>query len=104
MTAGGRGRRARRVKRWAWATAFMAISPWAQAQTPGAVPLPNDPNVQVLEQLANAPDGRVDYAKVQIAIERALNPAFDAVPSTRNWTIGPTWFGRGCPRVRHPQT
>jgi Uncharacterized conserved protein len=56
----------------------MAISPWSQAQTPGAVPIPNDPNVRILEQLANPADGRVDYAKVQTTIERAVNPTFDA--------------------------
>lgn len=56
--------------------AFMAISSWAWAQTPGVVPIPDDPNVRVLEQLANAPGG-VDYAKVQTAIEHAVNPAFD---------------------------
>jgi len=67
--------------RWGCVITFMALSPWTQAQTPGAVPIPNanDPNVQVLEQLANAPDGRVDYAKVQTAVERVVNPAFDTV-------------------------
>lgn len=63
--------------RWWWVVCFMAISPWAWSQTPGAVSIPDDPNVHALEQLANAPDG-VDYAKVQTAIERAVNPAFDA--------------------------
>ncbi|WP_162258293.1 transglutaminase family protein [Frateuria sp. Soil773] len=57
--------------------AFMAASPWGWTQTPGTVPSPNDPNIQVLEQLANAQDG-VDYAKVQTAIERAVKSSFDA--------------------------
>lgn len=57
---------------------FMAISPWVWGQSLGPVPTPDNPNVRLLAQLANAPDGRVDYAKVQTAIERAINPAFDA--------------------------
>lgn len=66
------------IHRLCLAACFMAVAPWALSQTPGALPIPEDPNVRVLEQLANAPDG-VDYAKVQAAIERAVNPAFDAV-------------------------
>lgn len=67
-----------RTMRWRWVIVFMAISPWAWAQSSGVLPIPDDPNVRLLAQLANAPDGRVDYAKVQTAIERAINPAFDA--------------------------
>lgn len=40
--------------------------------------MPDDPNVRALTQLTNPPDGRIDYARVQTAIERAVNPAFDA--------------------------
>lgn len=63
--------------RWSLVVCFMAISPWSWAQMPGAIPIPDDPNVKALEQLADAPD-RVDYAKVQTAIERAVNSSFDA--------------------------
>lgn len=66
------------MMRWGCLIVFMAASPWAWAETPGTIPISNDPNTRVLEQLANTPDG-VDYAKVQTAIERAVNPAFDAV-------------------------
>ena len=71
-------RRGHPAKRWGWVIAFMAISSRAWAQSAGAVPIPDDPNVRLLAQLANTPDGRVDYAKVQTAVERAINPAFDA--------------------------
>lgn len=64
--------------RWGWVIAFMAISSWARAQSAGVVPIPDDPNVRLLTQLANPSDGRVDYAKVQTAVERAIDPAFDA--------------------------
>lgn len=57
---------------------FLAISPWAQAHMPGSVAVRDDPNLAIIEQLANPPDGRIDYAKVQTAIERAANPKFDA--------------------------
>lgn len=63
--------------RWVWVIASLVITPWAWAQAPGIVPIPDDPTVRVQEQLANAPGG-VDYAKVQTAIERAANPTFNA--------------------------
>lgn len=56
----------------------MAISPLAWAQIPGAIAVPADPNLRIIEQLASPPDGHIDYALVQTAIERAANPAFDA--------------------------
>lgn len=48
------------------------------AQMPGAIAVHDDLNLHIIEQLANPPDGRVDYAQVQTAIERAANPKFDA--------------------------
>lgn len=54
-----------------------ALSPGVWAQTSGALPLPDDPNVRILEQLANSPDGHVDYANVEAAIEHMANPSFD---------------------------
>jgi hypothetical protein len=65
--------------KWAWFWVAVLLAPHAWAQTPGAIPIPDDPNVRVLAQLANPPDGRIDYARVQTAIERAVNPAFNAV-------------------------
>ena len=65
-----------RAKRWAWVIASFAITPSAWAQTPGGVPIPDDPSVRAIEQLADAPAG-VDYAKVQTAVEPAANPSFD---------------------------
>lgn len=64
--------------KWVWLCVvfFLAFDAWSQ--TPGAIPIPDDANVRVLAQLANPSDGRVDYAKVQTAIERAVNPAFNA--------------------------
>jgi regulator of sirC expression with transglutaminase-like and TPR domain len=63
--------------RWGCAIAFLAISSWTWAQQiPGTVPVPENPNIRMIEQLANAPEG-VDYAKVQTVIERAINPAFN---------------------------
>jgi len=56
---------------------IMALSPGVWAQTSGVLPLPDDPNVRILEQLANPSDGRVDYAKVEAAIEHMVNPSFD---------------------------
>ncbi|KRE89300.1 hypothetical protein ASG87_02860 [Frateuria sp. Soil773] len=65
--------------RWGWVVVFLAISPWTWAQQPpGAIEVPNDPIVRIIEQLADPADGRIDYAKVQTAIERAANPKFDA--------------------------
>lgn len=61
---------------WFCAVFFLTFNAWAQ--TPGTIPIPDDANVRVLAQLASSPDGRVDYAKVQTAIERAVNPAFNA--------------------------
>ncbi len=55
----------------------MAPSPGVWAQTSGALPLPDDPSVRILEQLANPSDGHVDYAKVEAAIEQMVNPSFD---------------------------
>ena len=60
-----------------WMVCFMALSPSVWAQISGALPLPDDPNVRILGQLANLPDGHVDYAKVEAAIERMVNPSFD---------------------------
>lgn len=77
MTSGALFTRAPRVVRLAWLIAALTITPWAWAQTPGVVPIPDDPALHALEQLANAPGG-VDYAKVQTAVERAANPDFDA--------------------------
>lgn len=48
------------------------------AQMPSAIAVHDDTNLRLIEQLANPPDGRVDYAQVQTAIERAANPKFDA--------------------------
>jgi regulator of sirC expression with transglutaminase-like and TPR domain len=39
--------------------------------------LPDDPNVRILEQLANPSDGYVDYAKVEAAIEHMVASSFD---------------------------
>lgn len=64
------------MRRWV-ALAFMSISAWVFAQTTGPIRIPNDPNVHAIEALANAPGG-VDYAKVQTAVELAVNPKFDA--------------------------
>lgn len=58
--------------------AFLAVSPWVQAHLPGGVAVRDDPNLHVIEQLASPPDGHVDYAKVETAIERAANPKFDS--------------------------
>lgn len=66
------------AKRWGWVIAFLVISSRAWAQSAGFVPIPDDPNVRLLARLANPPNGRVDYAKIQTAIEHAINPAFDA--------------------------
>jgi regulator of sirC expression with transglutaminase-like and TPR domain len=56
---------------------FTTLSPGVWAQTSGVLPLPDDPNVQILEQLANSADRHVDYAKVEAAIEHMVNPSFD---------------------------
>ncbi|MEW9623211.1 transglutaminase family protein [Rhodanobacter geophilus] len=45
---------------------------------PGGVAVRDDPNLHIIEELASPPDGHVDYTLVQIAIERAANPTFDA--------------------------
>jgi hypothetical protein len=60
-----------------WVACVMALSPGIWAQTSSALPLPDDPNVRILEQLANSSDGHVDYAKVEAAIEHMVNPSFD---------------------------
>jgi regulator of sirC expression with transglutaminase-like and TPR domain len=67
-----------RLLLWASVMAcFMALSSDVWAQTADALLLPDDPNVRILEQLANPSDGRVDYAKVEVAIEHMVNPSFD---------------------------
>ena len=66
------------AKRWLCAAAFLLASEvWAQASN--IVPIPDDPNVRILEQLADPPDGRIDYTKVQAAIERMVDPSFNEV-------------------------
>ena len=67
----------RLIPRASWMACFMALSPGVWAQTSGALLLPDDPNVRILEQLANPSDGHVDYAKVEAAIEHMVNPSFD---------------------------
>lgn len=65
--------------RWWLSVSVFLLASGVWAQTPGAIPIPYDPNVRILAQFANPPDGRVDYAQVQTAIERAINPAFNVV-------------------------
>ncbi len=64
--------------RWLGTLVCLAISPWAHAHLPGSIAVHDDPNLHIIEQLASSPDGRIDYAQVQTAIERAANPRFDA--------------------------
>ena len=61
--------------RWWWVACFMAISPWAWSQTPGAVSIPDDPNVHALE--IRAPNASTAQ-KVRTAAE-ALAFDLDAV-------------------------
>lgn len=65
------------VMRGCLAVAMLALSSSLLAQAVGPIGIPPDPNVQRLAQLANPPDGHVDYAQVQEAIERMANPSFD---------------------------
>jgi regulator of sirC expression with transglutaminase-like and TPR domain len=67
----------RLLLRTSWVACVMTLSPGVWAQTSGTLPLPDDPNVKILEQLANSSDGHVDYAKVEAAIEHMVNPSFD---------------------------
>ena len=77
MSLATRGK-AHPAMRWLGALAFLAISPWAQAYLPGGIAVHEDPNLHIIEQLANPLDGHVDYAQVQTAIELVANPKFDA--------------------------
>src|SRR5579875_3885299 len=76
-----------------WKALFCAMCffvPQVWAQTPGTIPVPDDPNVRVLAHLADAPEGHVDYAQVQTAIEQAINPTFNAKAfnaELEHWTI-----------------
>jgi regulator of sirC expression with transglutaminase-like and TPR domain len=69
---------AHRTMRWLLALVCLAFGPWSQAHEPGGIVVRDDPNLHIIEELASPPDGRVDYTLVQIAIERAANPKFDA--------------------------
>lgn len=61
-----------------WGLAMLVwVSPvWAHV--PGDIPIPDDPNVRVVEQLANPSGGRIDYAKVEMAIEAMADPSFNS--------------------------
>lgn len=89
------------VLRASLAACFAALSPGVWAQTSGALPLPGDPNVLILEQLANPSDGHIDYAKVETAIEHMVNPSFDdaAFQAELNYqNTGQSRLFRSCPR------